>query len=220
MPLALIGAPSSLAGELGATLLWRDDVERQEATTAGEVRRLAEARPPDVIVIDRDLEGAEGLVTSLRAHAATRHASIVIVARDDFDPVEAALVASGANGVLRLPAGPEWDERLTRLLSVPARRDVRLPVELEVEARFGQMERVAALALNLSLNGMLLDCSHVFEIGEDLDFRFQLPETDDPIVGAGRVARRAGSTRYGIEFYGLEGDGPDIVRWFVGERGR
>jgi CheY-like chemotaxis protein len=217
VPVVLICSAAELQHELAGTLLWRQDVERRLATEADEAQRIAEAGRPDLVVVDRDLPGVEQLVTALRRSAVTRRVSIVIMARDDFDPVEAALVACGANAVLRLPPGPEWDERLTRLMSVPARKDVRLTVQFDVEARPGQgVTSALATALNLSLTGMLLECSFALQIGDDLDFRFELPGTDEPIVGCGRVARRAGSSRYGIEFYGIEGDGADIVRWFVG----
>jgi CheY-like chemotaxis protein len=219
VPVVLICSAAELQHELAGTLLWRQDVERRLATEADEAQRMAEAGRPDLIVVDRDLPGVEQLVTALRRSAVTRRVSIVIMARDDFDPVEAALVACGANAVLRLPPDPEWDERLTRLMSVPTRKDVRLMVQFDVEARPGQgITSSLATALNLSLNGMLLECSFALQIGDDLDFRFELPGTDEPIVGCGRVVRRAGSSRYGIEFYGIEGDGADIVRWFVGDQ--
>ena len=43
----------------------------------------------------------------------------------------------GENAILRLPVTPEWDERLERLMLVPIRREARIHVSFEVEARTG-----------------------------------------------------------------------------------
>src|SRR5262245_8852290 len=134
MPVALLISPSPLDGELGHTLLWRHDVERHTAGRLEEVRTMAVAAHPDIVVLDRDLPRAEQVVRAIREEPSTRGASLVILARSDFSPDEVGLLEAGANAVLRLPAGPEWDERLTRLLAVPVRKEARFPVHIEVDA--------------------------------------------------------------------------------------
>lgn len=213
---ALICSLDPLDDELGSTLLWREELERRRAETAEEALQAAFGGPPEIVVIDRDLAGATQLVSSLRRDARTRRVSIVVVARTDFEAVEVDLLEAGANAILRLPASPEWDDRLARLITVPVRREVRLPVQFELETRAGSgVQTAVALALNLSMSGVLLETDYDLKVGDDIDLRFHLVELDATIVGCGRVVRHAGRRRYGIEFYGLEGEGPELVRRYV-----
>ena len=51
---------------------------------------------------------------------------------------------SEANAILRLPAGPEWNGRLERLMAVPVRKDARFPVSFDVQdgrIRYVTLER-------------------------------------------------------------------------------
>jgi hypothetical protein len=50
----------------------------------------------------------------------------------------------------------------------------------------------------------------------DLDFTFRLPGQGEPLVGCGRVVRRAAEESWGVEFYALEGDGSGRIGRFVG----
>jgi hypothetical protein len=216
---ALICSSSEAIEGLDRTMLWREDVERLGARHVEESRALALASRPALVLVDRDLPGAERLVSGLRSGPTTRRCSIAVMARGDFDASEVELLEAGANAVLRLPAGPDWDERLLRLLNVPARREARLEVEIGVQTeRERQLESVLATMLNLSANGMLLECPVPLGIGDDLDFGFQLPDAQRGVRGGGRVVREAAARRYGVEFYGLEADGGARVRSFV-ERG-
>jgi DNA-binding response OmpR family regulator len=216
MPTALICTDTPLDDELGGTLLWRDDILQRVVGSAPEAHAAALADLPEIIVVDRDVPGASLLIAELRREAATRSTSIVIVARTEFEPVEVELLEAGANAVLRLPAGPEWDERLARLISVPVRRDVRFSVNLELEASAGHGVQMApAVALNLSVNGMLIETTCELTVGDDVDLSFSIPELQGSVVGCARVVRHAGRFRYGLEFYGLEGEGPELVRHYV-----
>src|SRR5262245_44800044 len=133
MPTALLVSLVELEAELGHTLLWRHDVERHVAPRLEEARTMAIAARPDIVVVDRDVGRAEQVVRALRQEPATRQASMVILARGDFDPSEVHLLEAGANAVLRIPAGPEWDDRLTKLMSVPVRREARFPIHMQVD---------------------------------------------------------------------------------------
>jgi hypothetical protein len=52
-------------------------------------------------------------------------------------------------------------------------------------------------------------------MGDDLDVSFQLPDSDAVIRGTGRVVRQAGRTQFGLEFYGLEGEGRDLIAIYI-----
>ena len=219
MPTVLIGAVSSFDDELGHTVLSREDVVRHWAASADELVATAHVLQPDLILIDRDLPSADQAVQRLRRDRGTRRTSIVVIARGELDPAEVELLEAGANAILRLPVGPDWDERLERLAEVPVRREARLPVSFEVEARTGsEVETAAATAINISTSGMLIDSAFPLHIGDDVDFCFHLPGSDSVISGCGRVVRQAGRTQFGVEFYGLEGDGREqIAAWVTSE---
>jgi len=216
MSFALICTEGTFDAELGETLLWRGEVDRHVVHSAEDGLAAARAWRPDLVVIDRDLPQAVRLVTQIRGDAKARHASLVIIARADFEPVEVELIEAGANAILRLPASAEWDDRLARLIAVPVRREVRLPVRFELEASAGPgVQAAAATALNLSVNGILIETDFDLHLGDDLDLRFNLPESSEAVSGCGHVVRHAGRHRYGVEFYGLEADGPELVRIYV-----
>jgi hypothetical protein len=167
------------------------------------------------VIVDRDLPQATELVHDLRADPSTRATSIAVIARGELRGVELELLEAGANAVLRLPPGPEWDDRLSRLLNVPVRRRVRGSVRLEFEGRSGRVQGARGTVVDLSVTGMLVACPVAIEVGADLDFRFRLPGRGAAITGSGRVVRRDRNGRLGIEFYGLEGDGSERVARFT-----
>lgn len=179
---------------------------------------MAVAVHPRLVVVDRDLPQARRLIESLRSDAVTRDVSIALFARGPMEDRELLLLSVGANAVLRLPAGPEWDARLSELLSVAPRRAVRLPVRLEFEARSSAMEVVGGTVLNLSMSGMLVETRAQLEVGTDLDFLFVLLTDQPHLGGAGQVVRQAGPRLFGVRFYGLEGDGQERVQAFVERR--
>ena len=220
MPVVLICSPSDLSVELGGSAVWRDGMERLFAARQDEALTLLLAARPDLVLLDRDLPEAGSLVAAVRRDPSTRGTSLVVVARGDFEPAEVELLEAGANAILRLPAGPEWDDRLDRMFAVPIRRNARIPVCLEVA---GETESGPATVLgtvrNLGARGMLLETTAPLEVGEDVDFSFRLDDGDEPVRGCGRVVRQAAPSRFGVEFYGLEGDGTERVRRFVAAGG-
>lgn len=221
MPTVLLCSARDLEPELCHTFLWRDDVKRHVARRLEEALSLALAARPHVVAVDRDLPRAEALISGLRQDPSTRPLSIVILARGDLDPGEVELLEAGANAILRLPPSAEWDDRLVKLIQVPVRREGRFPVHFEVEARSPMApEPGIALALNLSLHGMLIECSSPLEVGDDLRFSFRLPGPDAAVTGSGRVVRQARTDRYGIEFRALHADGGEKIEGFVGSLAR
>lgn len=212
MPTALICTQAELERELRHTLLWRRDVERHFAARIEDARLLAVAVRPSVVLVDRDLPGSVGLIAQLRQHPATPGLSIAVLARGEFDPEEVELLEAGANAILRIPAGPDWDDRLLPLLQVPIRRNIRIPVQFAVEA-VADSRAARALALNLSANGMLIESHRPLRIGDELRLAFSLPGDDSPKQGRARVVRQAAATQYGVAFLSLDGGGERIERF-------
>lgn len=218
MPAVLICAPDPLFDELHGTLLWRTGIERHVASRFEDALTIAVAARPELIAIDCDMPQAERLIENLRGDPITRQVSIVVLARGEFESGELRFLEAGANAILRMPPGPEWDERLGPLMQVPVRRRARIPVCLQFEAKqTGRIGTAHGLILNISLTGMLVETSHALEVGDDVDFSFRLTESAPPVVGCAQVVRVAGNVRYGMRYYGLEGDAGERVRRFVEE---
>jgi DNA-binding response OmpR family regulator len=213
---ALICSESDLETELAATVLGRGGFEHHTASRLEDARVLALAARPAIVMIDRDLPRASQLVAALREDRSTRGLSIAVVARGDFDETELGLLEAGANAILRLPAGPDWDARLNRLMAIPHRRQARFPVSFWVVAAGpALLEQVRATGLNLSENGMLLETRVAdLDLGSELELDVRLPG-GDVFGGTGRVVRLAGPGHYGVEFARLDERGAEVVRRFV-----
>ena len=197
----------SLEADLGGTLLWRQDVERRLVTKPDDARALAVSARPRLVLVDRDLPWAGRFLAALREDAATRGLSVVVMARGDFDSSEVELLEAGANAILRLPGGPEWNERLQRLMDVPARKDARFPVSFQVEAASDGGRPEQAQAVNLSVSGMLLETQAPLGLRDDVRLRFTLPHAKSPLTLRAQVVRLAAGAQFGLEFRGLaDGD--------------
>ena len=156
-------------------------------------------------------------MAGLRQDASTRQLSMAVVVRGEFAPTEVDLLEAGANAILRFPANADWDERLTRLLQVPARRDGRFTVRFSVHAYAGVPGGSGqATALNLSVNGMLLECPFPLGVRRRALARVEArPDRAPTISAAGRVVRVATAGRFGIEFHSLEGGALQEIQRFV-----
>jgi CheY-like chemotaxis protein len=215
MPVVLICTQAELEPDLGHTLLWREGVERHVAGRLEDACMMAVAAKPDIVIVDRELPRSDKLVAALRQDPSTRGLSIVVAARGDFDSAEVELLEAGANAILRLPAGPEWDERLPRLMDVPTRREARFTVHFDVDATMGAGDPAAALAVNLSMSGMLLESPVPLAVGDEIQLRFQIPGSESSVATTARVVRVAGSGGYGVEFHRVEADASERLRAFV-----
>lgn len=213
MPRALLCTTVDLSADLGHTCLWRFGMERRTARSLSDARAAAAVARPDIVIVDRDLPEALPIIKAFRADAATRGISIAVVARDDFDPTELELLQSGANAILRLPAGREWDERFMKLIDVPVRREVRFDVQLHVQCGF-QGEPLHGSAVNLSVSGMLLATPAKLAMGDDVEVDFVLPSGDGVHV-VGRVVRLASPGKYGVQFDHVDVEAPERIRRFV-----
>jgi DNA-binding response OmpR family regulator len=212
---AVLVSTTDLARELEGTVLYRHNVERQSASDAAEVRRMADGTRIDVVVVDSAMAGASALVSVLRQDPATRATAIVALGRADFDFSHVALLEAGANAILPLPPGPDWDDRLTRLIHVPARRETRFPVDLAIDGGRRGGLRFDARAVNLSVHGILLECGEALDVGDDLRLAFSLPDGHGDVRATGTVVRTASPERFGVEITSVEADGRLRIKRYV-----
>jgi hypothetical protein len=214
MPLALICSESPLLEELSDTPLGRRDLERRVALSLEEAQSLVLHARPALIIVERDAPWAERLIVHVRKEAHLRDVAVVVAARGAPTSAENDLLELGADVVLRLPGGTAWDEHIDRLLSLPTRRDVRVPLQLRMEAQVGD-DLLEAMILNLGLRGMLVQSPAPLEVGHEIEFAFHVPGENRLITGSGRVARQASPTHYGVEFLRIEKDDQERLRRLV-----
>ena len=106
MPRVLLCSAKSLFSATEGTFFMRADVERYEVPSLERARKACSENDFELVAIDSTLRSAAELIRSLRRDGRTRHTSIVVVSRDEFDPGELELLDAGANGILRFPPGP------------------------------------------------------------------------------------------------------------------
>jgi hypothetical protein len=217
MPDIVICAGPNVVRSLEASPVYRDGFARHVVATAEAGIVTAARVKARLVVIERDLPRAEVLVTQLRNRDETRQCAIAIVSPGEISAEDLGLLSAGANAVLRLPPGPEWDSRIEELLDVRTRKETRVPVSLVFEARY-RTERVPGRVLNLSPTGMLVECSAALSVGSQVSFSFELSgfETSTgEVEGRGRVVREAGPNRYAVLFTSIDEIGRELLRRFL-----
>jgi CheY-like chemotaxis protein len=212
---AVIVSVSDLAPELGHTVLFRHNVERLGASRAEDVLRIADAGRVDLVVVDSALPGAAGVVGALRQDPLTRTTAIVALGRSEFGFGHLDLLEAGANAVLPVPPDREWDDRLMRLIRVPVRRAARFAADVAIEGGLQGGLRFAGRVVNLSVHGLLLECPHPLEVGEDLRLSFGMPGGQGGVRGTGTVVRVAEKDRFGVELTHVEGEGRVQIKRYV-----
>jgi CheY-like chemotaxis protein len=212
MPNVLVCATVSLEDELARTLIGREELfGRLVAASAEEARELFESGAPSLVLVDRDLPDAVALVREL----ARGIAPIIIICRTAAAAAGEPLLAAGAHAVVETPAGPDWDVVLGRLLAIPARSDARIPLDIQFEGESSGIETIAGTVVDLSVSGILVESDASLAVGAILDLCLHLFDAEEPITGCGQVVRVESPGRFGIRFFGLEGDGDVRIRRFV-----
>jgi hypothetical protein len=104
-------------------------------------------------------------------------------------------------------------------MDVPVRKEARFTVHFDVDEAVGGGDPTAALALNLSLSGMLLESPVPLAVGDDIQLRFQIPDSESSVATTARVVRMAGDGQYGVEFRRVEAGASAQLRAFVAGAG-
>ena len=223
MPRVLIVASPATVSELERTVLWRSGIERVFAVGHDPLQSIRGTSPQMVLLGDDVSGGTVDLLREIRKHSDTKRVSVAVIAQQPDLAREDALRKAGANVVFAGEVVPcLWDGWLEQLLSVPPRRDARLPVRFEVWCHSGsEGEAVEGMSVNLSLKGMLLETEHPAEIGSRLDLRFRLPGDTEDLRTVGQVVREEPTQppRLGVSFLILRDSAREKIRAFVASQG-
>lgn len=219
MAVVLICSARPLERDLKDTLLFRSDVRREEVRSTTEAQNRLNGGGIALLCVHREVRGVETLIRALRKSADLKKISIVVLSEDDFDPSEVELLEAGANAILRLPPADDFDERIGRLISVPSRKDVRLPVRLQVGASSGFGATVPVLAQNLSSTGILIESNHHLNMGDEISVALRFEDSGELFSATAHVTRTAGPNRYGARFTSIS-RGEDALKRFLATTSR
>ncbi len=200
MAVVLICTHRSLDRDLQDTVLFRSGIEREIVRTTSEVERRLAQGGVALLCIHRETQGIEVMVRNLRKSPILKKTSIVVFSEDDFDPSEIEVLEAGANAILRLPPADDFDERVGRLIQVPSRKDVRLPVRLQVSASSGFGATVPVLAQNLSATGLLIESNHPLNMGDEVSLALRFEDSGEIFAATAHITRTAGPNKYGAQF--------------------
>jgi diguanylate cyclase (GGDEF)-like protein/PAS domain S-box-containing protein len=190
--------------------------------SASEAVVAALEQAPSLVLIGLpSLSETDALVRALRGDARTRSSAVAVLDRGFSRADAEGLVRTGANAVLPVPVDPFlWDRRLEELMTVPARREERIPVKLEDWSRFiHEREQLEGAVVNIGARGVLLESPRTFDLGAKLGLSFALPGVAEEVRVVGQVSRHAesrdGRHRYGVEFLIYRGDSRQHIAEFV-----
>ena len=202
--------------ELAGTIVWRSNAPREVVTSLGAASAALLDRP-SLVMVERDVPWARELITAVRESDDTRAASIAVYGDEGDTHVELELLAAGANAILRLPATPDWDKRVARLMQVPPRQSVRVPVFVQVESG-SSVRTTLGTSVNLSEHGLLLQAP-ALDLGAEVQFALRLPNVAETVRVRGRVVRVGADDSFGLEFTEINGDCLQAVRDYVKRAG-
>ncbi|MEO8361722.1 MAG: PilZ domain-containing protein [Vicinamibacteria bacterium] len=214
MAVVLICSSRSLDGILKDTVLFRSGIEREQVRTAAEVQTRLTAGGVALVCIHREVASVEALIRAVRRSPALKRISVIILSEADFDPSEVELLEAGANAILRLPPTDDFNDRVGRLMEVPARRDVRLPVRLQVVASAGFGATVPVLAQNISSSGILIESNHHLNMGDEINVALRFEDSGELFAAAAHITRTAGPNRYGARFVAIT-KGEEALKTFL-----
>ena len=200
MAVVLICSSRSLDRDLQDTVLFRADVRRETFRSIGDLQTRLNSGGVALVCVHRTMNGIEPFIKNLRKSATQKKISLIVLSEDDFDPSEVELLEAGANAILRLPPNDDFNARIGRLMDVPSRRDVRIPVRLQVAATSGFGATVPVLAQNLSHSGMLIESNHPLNMGDEVSIALRFEESGEIFSATAHITRNAGPNRYGARF--------------------
>ncbi len=195
--------------EMEKTFLNRKGFIIFTASSGKEALEIHRREKVDLILLDLympEMDGEE-VCRRIRRDGELKKVSIIMVTTSSKEEDIELCRRAGANDYITKPIDPKTLlSKISRLLNIPERRDVRVLVRIGVEGREDQVHFFGN-TVDISLGGVLVEVDRPLNIGEDVSLSLVLPQKARLIDLKGRVVRRAKDDgeayRYGIEFIGL-----------------
>ena len=125
----LICSKRDLRPDLATTVIGRQGIEVYRVEKLADARLVGSSLGVQVILVDREFPDAAAFIRQLRKEPATRDRSIAVLTSRSMQDSDQELLAAGANAILHMPPDAGWDERFSKLLSVPVRQQARMVAE-------------------------------------------------------------------------------------------
>ena len=191
----------------GGTLFRRGGISVVPASRAEDVLTLHRDQQADLLIIDHHMPvmGGAKLCAAIRADAVLRDVSIILLG-ERAGPSAAEGQQAGANAILVKPLDlGELFSKVSHLLMVQDRADIRVPLRMSVSAK-GATATFVGVSRDISVSGMLLESGRVLQKGERLRCSFTLQartvEVEGVVVRAEKTPTDA--IRYGVQFLSLD----------------
>jgi DNA-binding response OmpR family regulator len=202
------------------TILRRREAIISTALAGSEGLQKAREEKPQLIMFGFDLfdMSAPEFCREIRRDDRTKAISLLLVCDRENGQHEDLCLAAGCNDVIYRPLQRhDLDAKVTRLTTIPTRRDLRtltrIEVSLEKSGRF-----LIGRSLNISSTGMLLELDRVLPGEGRLRLHFYLPGEQKPMQVEAEVLRAefVGTTaKYGLHFVEVTEDERERIEKFV-----
>jgi response regulator RpfG family c-di-GMP phosphodiesterase len=202
------------------TILRRREAVISTAIAGSEGLRKAREEQPQLIMFGFDLfdMSAPEFCREIRADERTRGISLLLVTERDNAQHQDLCIAAGCNDVIFRPLQRnDLDAKITRLTTIPTRRELRtltrIEVSLEKNGRF-----LIGRSLNISSTGMLIELDRVLPGDGKLRLHFYLPgepqamQIDAEVLRAEFVGTMA---KYGLHFKAVNEEERERIERFV-----
>jgi response regulator RpfG family c-di-GMP phosphodiesterase len=202
------------------TILRRREAVISTAIAGSEGLRKAREEQPQLIMFGFDLfdMSAPEFCREIRSDERTRGISLLLVCERESGEHQELCFAAGCNDVIFRPLQRnDLDAKITRLTTIPTRRDLRtltrIEVSLEKSGRF-----LIGRSLNISSTGMLLELDRVLPGEGVLRLHFYLPGESTPMQIDAEVLRAefvGTMAKYGLRFMDLGEEERERIEKFV-----
>jgi len=202
------------------TILRRRGTSVMTALAGSEGLVKARAERPHLIIFGFDLFDmtAPEFCRAIREDELTKTISLLLVCDRDKTQDGDLCIAAGCNDVIFRPLQKhELDERVARLTTIPARRQLRtitkIEVSMEKNGRF-----ILGRSVNISANGMLLEVDRVLPGEGHVRLHFFLPGDPRPLQLEAEILRAEFSgamAKYGVRFLAATENDRERIEQFV-----
>jgi CheY-like chemotaxis protein len=205
--------------ELEKTFLRRADCQVITASSGPEALEVARNQRPDLIVLDVEMPGMDGLEVA-RTLAASKPPvqGIPVILLSERDLTKVARKAGAQEFIMKPVDEGVFLSAIRRHVPLKVRLDSRRPVDSPCRFRIGDREAMGTVA-NISTSGIFMHTYEQLRLGDRLDMRFglPLPEGDRAVAAQSLVVRLAPPRGYGLGFSDISEDTlADVARFIEG----
>lgn len=195
--------------EMEKTLLSRKGLTIFTASSGKEVLAIHRKEKVDLILLDLFMPemGGDKVCRRIREDRELRDVSIIIVTPGSKEEGIKLCQNAGANDYVAKPIDPKvLLSKISRLLDIPERKDVRVLVRIGLEGG-GRGIQFFGNSVDISLGGMLVEVDRPITVGERINLSLVLPHRTRLLKVKGNIVRQArgdeGMYRYGVKFEDL-----------------